>query len=333
MRRPKSQKKLCGFIAGRRKALTLEPKTTPVQTKLNNRIPNNRKSAAPETERSAERIQEDCRYVPVIIKRTDEGSRHPDDILEKAIEEGLEQIQRPFLSLALSSVAAGLILSSSVMAVAVISTLVLDCGQSHFMRLATALVYPLGFIICIISGTELFTEHTATAVYPVLAGKAGLNQLFRLWSIVILGNMIGSAAGAGLLTSTDTVIQAEKGYILIAEHLVKYEIVPLLFSAVLAGWLMALGGWLVLATTPAVSQIICIYIVTFLIGIGGLHHSIAGSVEMFTALFISSQFSVLQTLCFIVPAMLGNLIGGSFFVATLNYGHIRQTQNRKISER
>ncbi|XOF33193.1 MAG: formate/nitrite transporter family protein [Candidatus Electrothrix sp. YB6] len=269
----------------------------------------------------------------MIIKRTDEGSRHPDDILEKAIEEGLEQIQRPFLSLALSSVAAGLILSSSVMAVAVISTLVLDCGQSHFMRLATALVYPLGFIICIISGTELFTEHTATAVYPVLAGKAGLNQLFRLWSIVILGNMIGSAAGAGLLTSTDTVIQAEKGYILIAEHLVKYEIVPLLFSAVLAGWLMALGGWLVLATTPAVSQIICIYIVTFLIGIGGLHHSIAGSVEMFTALFISSQFSVLQTLCFIVPAMLGNLIGGSFFVATLNYGHIRQTQNRKISER
>ncbi len=65
-----------------------------------------------QTERSAERDQEDNDFVP-IIKRNDEGIRHPDDILEKAIVEGMEQIQRPFLSLALSSVAA-LILSSSI---------------------------------------------------------------------------------------------------------------------------------------------------------------------------------------------------------------------------
>jgi formate/nitrite transporter FocA (FNT family) len=89
---------------------------------------------------------------------------------------------------------------------------------------------------------------------------------------------------------------------------------------------MALGGWLVLATTPALSQILCVYIVTFLIGLGGLHHSIAGSVEMFTALLISDHFTLLQGLRFIGLAMLGNLIGGSVFVAILNYGHIRKTQ-------
>jgi formate/nitrite transporter FocA (FNT family) len=279
-----------------------------------------------QTERSAERDQEDSDFVPVIIKRTDEGIRHPDDILEKAITEGLEQIQRPFLSLALSSVAAALILSFSVMAVAVMSTLMIDLQQPLLLRVAMAFVYPLGFIICIISGTELFTEHTATAVYPVLEGKADRFQLLRLWSIVFFGNMVGAIAGALLLTVTDQVIQAERGYIHIAHHLVEYGNLSLLFSAVLAGWLMALGGWLVLATTPALSQIICIYIVTFLIGLGGLHHSIAGSIEMFTALLISDHFSLLQGLRFISLAMLGNLIGGSVFVATLNYGHIRKTQ-------
>ena len=278
------------------------------------------------TERSAERSQEDNDFIPVIIKRSDEGARHPDDILEKAIMEGLEQIQRPFLSLALSSVAAALILSFSVMAVAVMSTLMIDLQQPLLIRFAMALVYPLGFIICIMSGTELFTEHTATAVYPFLEGKAGQRQLLRLWFIVILGNMLGALIGGLLLTGTDQVIQAEKGYIYIANHLIKYGNVPLLFSAVLAGWLMALGGWLVLATTPAMSQMICIYLVTFLIGIGGFHHSIAGSVEIFTALFISDQFSLLQGLRFIALAMLGNLIGGSVFVAVLNYGHIRTTQ-------
>ncbi|MCI5132668.1 MAG: formate/nitrite transporter family protein, partial [Candidatus Electrothrix sp. EH2] len=101
------------------------------------------------TERSAERNQEDNDFVPVIIKRSDEGARHPDDVLEKAIMEGLEQIQRPFFSLALSSVAAALILSFSVMAVAVMSTLMIDLQQPLLIRLAMALVYPLGFIICI----------------------------------------------------------------------------------------------------------------------------------------------------------------------------------------
>ena len=33
------------------------------------------------TERSIERAREDERFTPVIVKRTDEARRHPDDIL------------------------------------------------------------------------------------------------------------------------------------------------------------------------------------------------------------------------------------------------------------
>lgn len=279
-----------------------------------------------QTERSVERIQEDREFVPVIVKRTDEAARHPDDILEQAIRGGLEQIRRPFISLILSSVAAGLILSFTAMAVAVIATYVSEFDEPLVLRLSTAFVYPLGFIICIMSGTQLFTEHTATAVYPVLEGRAGITELFRLWMLVIIGNILGAAASAGLLTLADEVIQAEKGYVIIAHHLVRYGNITLIISSVLAGWLMAMGGWLILATPSTISQIISIYIVTFLIGLGGLHHSIAGSVEMFTALFISSHFSIPQALRFILLAITGNLIGGSIFVAILNYGHIRKTQ-------
>ncbi|MEE4358357.1 MAG: formate/nitrite transporter family protein [Desulfococcaceae bacterium] len=292
----------------------------------------NESDADAQTERTVERIQEDNEFIPVIVKRTDEAVRHPDDILEKAIQEGLEQIRRPFLSLALSSVAAGLILGFTAMSVAVISTMVsASAGKPLVLRLSTALVYPLGFVICIMSGTQLFTEHTATAVYPVLEGKANFFQLFRLWVVVILGNMCGAVISAGLLTVADDVIQAEKGYIIIAHHLLDHGKGAIFISSVLAGWLMAMGGWLIFATPPTISQIVCIYIVTFMIGLGGLHHSIAGSVEMFTALFISNQFTLLQAARFIGLAITGNLIGGSIFVAILNYGHIRKTQ--EISNR
>ena len=282
-------------------------------------------SEVPRTERGVERELEEEDYIPVIIKRSDETVRHPDDVLEKAIEEGLEQLERPFLSLCLSSVGAGLILGFTAMAVAVMTTFTLS--QAPLVtRLATALVYPLGFIICIMSGTQLFTEHTATAVYPLLAGKVNLKLLLRLWLVVILGNEIGAFCSAWLLVWADGVVMAKEGYIAIGHHLVGQETGTLLVSSVLAGWLMALGGWLVLVTSPSISQMICIYIVTFLIGLGGFHHSIAGSVEMFTALFISDEYTFQQGIRFVGLAILGNLIGGSVFVAGFNYSHIRKTQ-------
>lgn len=277
------------------------------------------------TERSKERQTEDEKYVPVIIKRTDETRRHPDDALDNAIREGLEQLRRPALSLAFASVAAGMIVGFSAMAVAVVLAS-MDSSQGDLdRRIATALVYPLGFVVCILSGAQLFTEHTATAFYPVLDKQASLKQLIRLWAIVISGNLIGAAACAALLRAADEVIGARQGYLEIGHHLVHFSTLGLLISGILAGWLMALGAWLTVSSPRTIAQITEIYCATFLIGIGGLHHSIAGSVEMFTALLMSSEFTALMAARFIAIALIGNLIGGSCFVALLNYGHIRRT--------
>ena len=89
---------------------------------------------------------------------------------------------------------------------------------------------------------------------------------------------------------------------------------------------MAQGGWLILATPPTSSQIVCIYIVTFVIGLGGLHHSIAGSAEVFTGMFHSGDYDVAGIMKFLTSSVLGNLIGGSVFVGILNYAHIRKTR-------
>lgn len=277
------------------------------------------------TPRIEERKEEDKNYIPVIIKRTDESFRHPDDILEKAISEGEEQMSRSAMSLFLSASAAGLIISFTVMAVAIFTTLTNDFEPTT-QRVLTALVYPLGFVLCILSRTQLFTEHTATAVYPILDGRFPVKRLFSLWLIIISGNLLGGLVSSQLLVQADSVIHASQGYIKIAEHLLAYDSKSLIISAVLAGWLMALAAWITLSTPSTLSQIVIIYIVTFIIGIGGLHHSIAGSVEMFVGYFISDNYSVNDVLYFVSHALAGNLVGGSIFVALLNYGHIRQTQ-------
>jgi glycerol uptake facilitator-like aquaporin len=53
---------------------------------------------------------------------------------------------------------------------------------------------------------------------------------------------------------------------------------------------------------------------------------------MFSAYLISDVFSIPQVLRFVVITVVGNLIGGSIFVALLNYGHIRKTQKTEEKE-
>lgn len=291
-------------------------------------LPNNEEidiNGLDKTTRAKNREKEDVEYLPVIIKRNDDTIRHPDDILEKVIHEGIEQHKRSNLSLFFSALAAGLILGFAAMCVALASQLIPDTTPL-MQRLIMALFYPLGFIVCIMSGTQLFTEQTATAVYPVLDKKVAFASLFRLWLIVLAGNFVGTLISSGLISMADSIILAREGFLFIADHLIHYSSTQIFVSALLAGWLMAQGGWLIMATPPASTQILCIYIVTFIIGIGGLHHSIAGSAEIFGAYFMSKNPDIFNMIRFLVMAVFGNLIGGSFFVAMLNYAHIKKTQ-------
>lgn len=284
-------------------------------------------------ERRVQRREEDRSFVPVIVKRIDQHRRHPDDVLLTAIAEGLEQLRRPVLSLGLSSVAAGLILGFTAMAVGIMTVAVEPLQEwTMVSRVLVSLVYPLGFVVCLMSGAELFTEHTATAVYPVLDRRATVLTLLRLWLVVIAGNLLGAWMSAALLTAAEPVIGASAGYVELGRHLVEPGALDLVVSAVLAGWLMALGAWLVLATPAGLSQIFSIVIVTFLIGLGGLHHSIAGSVEMFVAYLVSDEFTIAESVRFVALALAGNLIGGSVFVAMLNYAHIRELQQAPDQE-
>lgn len=282
-----------------------------------------------DTERGLVRKVEEKKYIPVIIKRNDETVRHPDDVLEAAIAEGLEQLERSTSSLFISAVAAGLILGFAALAVSIAYQIVPEGNELH-NRLAMALVYPLGFIICIMSGSQLFTEHTALALYPCLDRKSGILPVMRVLSVVILGNIIGTIFSSLLIFLTQNVTLAATGTLAIAEHLIHFSFFEIFVSAVLAGWLMALGSWLVLATPPSTSQILCIYVVTFTIGFGGLHHSIAGSAEVFSGYFISNfSYKTTDILEFLVASLSGNFVGGSLFVAALNYAHIRSTQAKR----
>ncbi|NJN27727.1 MAG: formate/nitrite transporter family protein [Cyclobacteriaceae bacterium] len=246
-------------------------------------------------------------------------------ILNEQIETGLGQFKRPRTGLFISSFAAGLEIGFSILFMGVIFTLFSDVHDANTLKMYLSLGYPIGFIFVIIGRSELFTEHTALALLPVLNRLVGIRELFVLWGLIYLGNLIGGYFFSFLISEIGPSVGfiETKAFYHLAHEMVDYDWNIILLSAILAGWMMGLLGWLVTSSQETISRIVVIILVTFIIGLTGLHHCIVGSIEVFCGLITSPDITVMDYLKFQFWATVGNIIGGVFFVSILKYSHVR----------
>ncbi len=254
------------------------------------------------------------------IVRNRKGAR---EILEDAIEMSNAEYNRPTTGLLLSAAAAGMELSISLLVIAYVSGTFSHMLPPEALNVLKGLGYTVGFIIVILGRSELFTEHTTLAVLPVLAGEQKAASLFRLWGIIFSGNLLGGYFLGYLITLLGPHLLSAKGEVFeeIALHLTEYPWYIILGSGVIAGWLLGILGWLDIAARETLSRIVIISLITFIIGIGGLHHSIVGSIEVFAGVISGDKVSWTALGKFQLWSTLGNILGGVFFVALLKYSH------------
>jgi formate/nitrite transporter FocA (FNT family) len=80
--------------------------------------------------------------------------------------------------------------------------------------------------------------------------------------------------------------------------------------------------WLIPRAETA--QFWVIFLLTFLIGAGGFAHIVAGSVEAFL-LVANGRLDVLSMLVdFVIPTLIGNIVGGTALFALLSYAQVMQ---------
>ncbi|MEO5826310.1 MAG: formate/nitrite transporter family protein [Gemmatimonadales bacterium] len=250
-----------------------------------------------------------------------EATKPAQTILRQEIEVGAEQLRRPTAGLLLSALSAGLDIGFGPLMV--VTVMAVSPVESLGVRLVTALVYSIGFMIVILGRSELFTEHTTLAVLPLLSGQTSVRRVARLWGLVYCGNIAGAVVfaalaaplglGLGLFTAAD-VGRMSRG-------LTDHSYLVTLGSAIAAGWMMGLVSWLVTAARDTVGQIFIILFVAGSISFLHLHHSIAGSVEVLMGVF-AGGVSVQDFLTFLVIATVGNAIGGIVLVAGLKFSHV-----------
>ncbi|KTT72457.1 formate/nitrite transporter family protein [Sphingomonas endophytica] len=237
------------------------------------------------------------------------------------IEQGEEELERPLSSLFWSGVAAGIAIMASVW---VSGALHHHLPDTPWSEAVIALGYPFGFLIVILGRLQLFTEHTAVAVVPLVRrpSREGAWRLGRLWATVFVANMIGTAAIAALAVF-GPVQSAEvlDGMLAVSRKLTERDAAATLLQAIPAGFLIASIAWIRSAIEG--SGFSSVFAVTYAIALGGFAHVVAGAAEAFLLLWHGEVGIGWVAGSFVMPALAGNIIGGTGLFALLAHAQVK----------
>lgn len=256
------------------------------------------------------------------VEHIEERSTPPTPVIYEIVRRyGEDEMSRPATSLWWSGLAAGLSMSFSLFAEAVLR---MRLPEADWAKLVIALGYPVGFLMAVLGRQQLFTENTITVVLPVMAQPSAGNfsRAGRMWAIVLGANLAGTLFAVLFATFTPVVSpDLREAMLAIARENVQHgEWTTLLFHAITAGFLMAAMVWLIPAAGNA--QFHVIVLMTYVIGIAGAAHIVAGSVESFL-LVANGELGVLSMLGgFTLPVLIGNILGGTVLFALLSYAQV-----------
>jgi len=255
------------------------------------------------------------------IEEADDRSSTTAKVVHEAIRlEGTEELERPSSSIAWSGLAAGLTMGTSMVGQGL---LMAGLPDAAWRELVAAFGYGLGFIFVTMGRQQLFTETTLTAMLPVLHGSHRPADAARYWVIVFAANIIGTLLFAAAATVPHLFKpEAVHAFTELGTKAMAPGFMAVLAKAVIAGWLIALMVWLMPAAASA--KILVIVAVTWLIAAGEFSHVIAGSSEAAFAVMQGAGGWSAYAFGFLVPALIGNSIGGVVFVALLNHAQVRE---------
>jgi len=244
-------------------------------------------------------------------------------VFTTAMEKGKKRLMRPWLEMLMSGVIGALHVTFGAVAMAVAAGAVGWKNNHPLGMLVGAVFFPIGFIMLKLSQSELFTENFLVPVIPVIDGKEPPKSLIKLWSLTLIGNLIGalffyflvSAGGKGALG------KLPGDYLMyLAEHKLSRPFAETFVSAILAGAIITTMTWLVLATKDDVAKLIAVWSCIFVMAAGSFTHVVVSTSEILLGKIYGAHvsFSLWLNRLFL-PAAAGNLIGGMFFIAFLHY--------------
>src|SRR5438270_6218859 len=129
------------------------------------------------------------------------GAPEPEEIYEKTRKEGERRLERPFLELVSTALAAGFDIAAGVALLTVLTAALTPHFGKHAAEVGGGIGFGIGFVFLIVGRGELFTENFLVP----LAGLDGKERgawwkLLELWTVSPVFNVLAGALFAVILS-------------------------------------------------------------------------------------------------------------------------------------
>lgn len=250
----------------------------------------------------------------------------PAEIQDKVEKLGVKKARMPALASAALAVVAG----GSIGLGALFFGIVLADPTLGFaaQRLLGGLVFTLGLALVMIGGAELFTGN-CLIVMAWANRQLSTGEVLRNWTIIWLGNLVGALGLVFLVYMAHTAALNNDGFgnglIKLAVGKVAPDAVTIFFKGVLCNILVCLAVWLSYAGRSVTDKLFGMVLPVTAFIAAGFEHCVANMFILPYAWVLVEtghlpegvDVSVLTLGAIIhniVPATLGNIVGGSVFV-------------------
>ncbi len=242
----------------------------------------------------------------------------PTEIVKTTIDTGINKSNLKTKQCLLLGILAGLFIGLGALGNIIISQTVgsIDIGLAKF---AGAIVFPVGLMLVIVCGAELFTGNNLMTL-AVLDKKITSKQMLRNWILVYIANLIGSLLLVGLvfgsgILSGDSIIKA----ISIAESKVTLNMSQAFFRGVLCNILVVIAVWMATASKDIISKLFACWFPIMLFVLCGFEHSVANMFFIPMGMVLGANITIAQFITNLIFVTLGNIVGGAILIPFIYY--------------
>lgn len=250
----------------------------------------------------------------------------PAETLKKASDAGLAKASSRTLP---KLIVAGILAGAYIALGGVLSIIIgfgfpeVTAANPGMQRLLSGLVFPVGLMLVVVLGADLFTGNNALLMPPLLERRIGLGRVLMNWTVIWLTNFAGCLLVAYFLvyltglTASAPYASAVNG-IAVSKVLQSFGVVFL--KGIGANWCVCLAVWLALSGKSLGEKLLACEIPVMAFVALGFEHAIANMFFIPLGMMQGAEISVGQLFCSnLIPATLGNIVGGALFVGIVHY--------------
>ncbi|KAF6232802.1 hypothetical protein HO173_009016 [Letharia columbiana] len=188
------------------------------------------------------------------------------------------------------------------------------------IRTISAMFFPVGLIMIVLSGADLFTSNVMFMFTAFLHRRASLISLAIVWVTSFLANLAGTLFFMAIVTGYGGVFEIPAYRTEVINFATAKCLTPtwvqIFCRAIGANWLVCFAVYVSISSREIASKILAIWFPTFTFVALGLDHVIANMYFIPVAIFyghpdIGVGLYIWKSM---IPTTLGNVVGGGLFV-------------------